>query len=301
MRFPKRTDKHIKESDSWKVLQIRTPAEWIIREVTERDYGVDAYIELVSVSGEVSGNLCSVQLKSSEKVKWEPDNTCKFSGIKKSTINYWMNLPVPVFLMFADLVKRKLYFCAVKEQVRQNYASFIDIRETFQFYFHNELEVGTDVGHVLFMWYYFKEKAFKQLTNYLRDILIHCEAYFNFILGNQGRDFFLYVDDERQLTLIHLHKCCKFLAEYLEIKWEVIDLSTAFEKDMETWKDSGCLLHENTLTEILEQLEPIFIEIIKKAKWLVTEQQKDYWENTDWPLYNVYYNLELENFKRKYW
>ena len=55
MEFPRRTPEHITESESWKVLEQKTPAMWILREVTERDYGIDAYIELVSAKGEVTG------------------------------------------------------------------------------------------------------------------------------------------------------------------------------------------------------------------------------------------------------
>ena len=36
------------ESESWRLLQTLAPHEWIVRELTERDYGIDCYIELVS-------------------------------------------------------------------------------------------------------------------------------------------------------------------------------------------------------------------------------------------------------------
>ena len=47
MEFPKRALTHISESASWKILQNCLPPEWIIRDVTERDYGVDCYLEIV--------------------------------------------------------------------------------------------------------------------------------------------------------------------------------------------------------------------------------------------------------------
>lgn len=297
MKFLKCTDEHIKESAGWKIFQMRTPVEWIIREVTERDYGIDVYIELVTSSGEVSGNLCSVQLKASERVKWEND-TAKYSGISKSTVNYWMNLPVPTFLMLVDLNESKLYFCSVKEQVRKKYSSFNNTKQnTMSLDFNKSIELGTDIGRVIFLLLYFREKEYNQFVNYLREILIHNEEYHNFIVGNQGRDFFLQVEEERQLILIHLYNCCKFLADYFSIKWDVIGLSEAFKKDQETWKDPFCLVHKVTLSKILEKLEIVFLEILNKAKLMVTEEQKDYWEIDNWPLFSMCNSLNIDRLK----
>jgi Domain of unknown function (DUF4365) len=51
----------------------RVPKEWIIRQVTERDYGVDCYIELPNTKGEVTGELLSVQLKGVSTLDWPED------------------------------------------------------------------------------------------------------------------------------------------------------------------------------------------------------------------------------------
>ena len=119
MQFPKRTPTHVSESASWKILQQSLPAEWIIREVTERDYGVDCYVEIVWHNNEVTGDLCSLQLKSSDTINWKESSSkwgkkARFSGIKKSTVNYWMGLPVPVFLMWAEVQTGSLFFCIGK-------------------------------------------------------------------------------------------------------------------------------------------------------------------------------------------
>ena len=77
------------------------------------------------MNGKVSGDLCSIQLKSSESIKWN-ENNAKLFGINKSTVNYWMSLPVPVFLIWVDIEASKIYFCAVKEQLRQLYSYYKD-------------------------------------------------------------------------------------------------------------------------------------------------------------------------------
>src|SRR5687768_14691814 len=100
MEFPKRPPQHVTETASWKVLQSRTPDMWMVRGVSERDYGIDAYIELATTKGDVTGELCSIQLKGTESIDWKAGNNRKRAtvSIGVATVNYWMNLPVPVFL-----------------------------------------------------------------------------------------------------------------------------------------------------------------------------------------------------------
>ena len=71
MKYPKRSLNHIKETASWKIFNSKVPNEWIIRNVTERDYGIDSYVEIVSPNGDVRGDLCSIQLKSSKSINWK--------------------------------------------------------------------------------------------------------------------------------------------------------------------------------------------------------------------------------------
>ena len=68
MKYPKRPESHVIEADSWRLLQKLAPKNWIVREVSERDYGIDAYIELVSKDGSNTGKLMSVQLKGVRKI-----------------------------------------------------------------------------------------------------------------------------------------------------------------------------------------------------------------------------------------
>lgn len=64
MKYPKRIDSHVSESLSFSAVSSSLPKDWIIREVTERDYGVDLYVELVGASGNVTGDMVALQVKS---------------------------------------------------------------------------------------------------------------------------------------------------------------------------------------------------------------------------------------------
>jgi hypothetical protein len=48
MKFPQRSQQHISETKSFKIFSSKIPDNWLVREITERDYGVDCYIEIVN-------------------------------------------------------------------------------------------------------------------------------------------------------------------------------------------------------------------------------------------------------------
>ena len=57
MELPTRDAKHVTEASSYKIFSRNIPNHWIIREVSERDYGIDCYIELVNNQNQVTGEL----------------------------------------------------------------------------------------------------------------------------------------------------------------------------------------------------------------------------------------------------
>lgn len=57
MELPQRVPQHISETASYKIFSIKIPDEWILRDVTERDYGIDCYLELVNEKKRCWGNF----------------------------------------------------------------------------------------------------------------------------------------------------------------------------------------------------------------------------------------------------
>lgn len=68
--LPLRADNHIRESAGSKVLESFIPSEWMIRDITERDYGIDCYIELVNADKRLTGEIAFVQMKATDKIDW---------------------------------------------------------------------------------------------------------------------------------------------------------------------------------------------------------------------------------------
>jgi Domain of unknown function (DUF4365) len=126
MKLPKRPDTHVTEAESWRLLQAIAPKEWIVREVSERDYGIDAYIELASKDGHITGDLMSVQLKGVREINWKEKDSSRSARsprIKSSTANYWLRLPVSVFLFVADLSAENIYYVPAQEALRAQFGN----------------------------------------------------------------------------------------------------------------------------------------------------------------------------------
>ena len=84
MKLPSRPATHITEAASWRLLQSLAPETWILREVSERDYGIDAYIEITSEKGEITGDLISGHLKGTESIEWTAPKTKKGGKRRKA-------------------------------------------------------------------------------------------------------------------------------------------------------------------------------------------------------------------------
>lgn len=305
MKYPQRPSTHIKETDSWKILQNSVPSEWLLRGVTERDYGVDCYLEMVGRDGSVRGDLISVQLKGAESLDWKQNNKqnrqdATFSGVKIETINYWMNLAVPVFLCVAETTTKKLYFAPIKNQVRTQYKKYTR-QKSLSFFLSTKHNLDDDQGLLNFIICYIQEKNFKDLIELSRLLLIHLPQYYEFIIGNQELDPFLGVEPDDELMFTHiymtLHKLCNVLAIDWDIKW----LSDIYDEDNKTWKDSYYNLHNLTFTQIMPQLNKTLAVVLESIKKIITEFQKEFWETEEYVIYRKAKELDVSNLDSLIW
>lgn len=142
--YPDRHRKHVMETTSMKILNNKIPDRWVLRGATERDYGIDLYLEIVGADNKITGELMALQVKSKESIVFGSDGKYTLSGIKKSTLNYWKGLPVPVFVVVVDLTGDKAYWLNLGEYLRTN--QIPDGQDSFSLYFTNKrtLESGSD-------------------------------------------------------------------------------------------------------------------------------------------------------------
>jgi hypothetical protein len=299
MKYPQRPSTHIKETASWKILQNSVPSEWMVRGVSERDYGVDCYIEMVGRDGSVRGDLLSIQLKGTESLNWKHNDKqkrreAKFSGIKIETINYWMNLAVPIFLCVAETSTKKLYFAPIKHQIRNQYKKY-ENQQSLSFLLSTEHRLDDDKGLFNFIICYIQEKNFKELTELSRLLLIHLPQYYEFIIENQELDPFLGVEPDEELMFVHIYLTLHNLCNVLAIDWDIKWLSDIYNEDKKTWNESYYHLHNLTFTKIMPQLNKKLVEILESIKKIMTEYQKDFWETKEYIIYRKAKELDVSN------
>jgi hypothetical protein len=299
MKYPQRPSTHIKETESWKILQNSVPSEWLVRGVSERDYGVDCYIEMVGRDGSVRGDLLSIQLKGTESLDWKHNDNQKrqeanFSGIKIETINYWMNLAVPVFLCVAETSTKKLYFSPIKHQVRNQYIKYKN-QQSLSFLLSTEHRLDDHQGLLNFIICYIQEKNFKELTELSRLLLIHLPQYYEFIIENQGLDPFLGVEPDDELMFVHIYLTLHNLCNVLAVDWGIKWLTDIYNEDKKTWNESYYHLHNLAFTKMMPQLNNKLVEVLESIKKIMTEYQKDFWETKEYIIYRKAKELDVSN------
>lgn len=113
-----RTETHITETRSIKKLLNVLPDYWVVRELTERDYGTDLLVEIFDRYGEAgsyvaTGSVLNFQVKgtTTELDFNKTDSTFSFT-LKISFLQYVQKFPSPFILALVDLSKTEgeIYF-----------------------------------------------------------------------------------------------------------------------------------------------------------------------------------------------
>jgi hypothetical protein len=128
MQLPARIPQHITETSTFKIFSNVIPGSWIIRELTERDYGIDCYLEICT-ENYITGKMLLVQLKGEQSIEIHNKNNDPYIAccdIKPSTFNYWNNLSVVTIFIFIDIQNNVIFLQNVKEYIRKN---FIESRQ----------------------------------------------------------------------------------------------------------------------------------------------------------------------------
>lgn len=288
VQLPIRDAKHVTETSSYKIFSRNIPDHWIIRDVSERDYGIDCYIELVNGKNQVTGELISVQLKGKQKIKWTKDNYFTFSGINISTTNYWMKFPTPVFICLVDLETEEVFYSSVKESVRKNFYSYAKQGKfSYKIYKKDKLEHSNPKG---FLFSYFSDRNWKYLEININTFLSNYARYTDFIDENVGRDYFMGVDIDRVLYLKVFYGNIRFLCRHFQIEWKLKSISDYFSESQKAFGDAYDI-HEHYINEIVIKLGELMPEVSLKIREHLTETNSEYWHVKDLQLFNLAINI----------
>jgi hypothetical protein len=103
IEFPERPLEHIKEEISFDIFKKLVHQSWIVRDVRTHDYGVDFFVETVSLTNRVLPHIIRIQSKYREKIN-EP------IYIKRTTFNYLSQSTNATFLFVTNGEISKIMF-----------------------------------------------------------------------------------------------------------------------------------------------------------------------------------------------
>ncbi len=277
MKYPQRDPAHILESASAKALAACLPDEWIVRHVTERDYGLDCIVEIVGVDRAVKGDMVAIQLKGNGSVHWRPSGKpecATISGIETTTIAYWLGLPMPVLLCVFDPHGLGVHWANPREQVRERFDQF-QTQGTFGFKLDYSSNLREADGVDSFVRAYRRELMHTRFVAALLSLVANTDSLVEYMGDSLGRDFHMTVAGRELAQLLHLYDCCKTVSEYLGKPWELPSITELFERDAQAFGEPG-ELHESSRDLVVRKLIAAYIEAVDTGLALL-DSQSSYW------------------------
>lgn len=290
MKLPKRVPQHISETASFKLFSSKMPDNWIIRDVSERDYGIDCYLELTNDDNELTGELALIQLKSRESINWTKDDTFQLSGVEISTSNYWNNFSVPVFIFLADIDSHELFFLSVHYYIKRNFNAFTQ-QTTFNYRFTKKIKFEGKDGELTFKYLFYIEHYRLQFENELLFFLSNLPHFRDYQMEHNGRDFHMGIEDEDLVYFEAMHRNYRFLCIYFQIENPIPTLKELKKKSREKFgNEYHYELYEHDLTEWMETFEKLTSSLIKEIKNFLNEEL-GYWLHINPTVFNYVINL----------
>lgn len=125
-----RTYQHIIDTRSIKKVLNALPDHWVVRELSERDYGIDLHIEIFNQTGtdrsnhdayESTGNLLNIQVKGTDsEIKPSRENTIDFP-LHRKNLSYFEKFAIPFILFRVDVSSNdgKIYFVWLQKYIKK--------------------------------------------------------------------------------------------------------------------------------------------------------------------------------------
>lgn len=130
--LPIRTVQHISDTKAIRVLMGLLPENWLVRNVEERDYGVDLTLELFKkvTKKTKKGRKCTqievpkgqyvlLQVKGRQNIFNDSKNTQKLRQFEEKTIEYANLFNIPFFVVYVTLKDEKAHFLWLQEYTEQ--------------------------------------------------------------------------------------------------------------------------------------------------------------------------------------
>lgn len=106
MKIPKRSSTHRTDTLAVRAVISELPADWLIRNLEERDYGVDLQIEIFD-GDEPTGQIAHIQIKGTDSAF---NGVPKFGSFPVKTIGYAERFSAPFFVFHTSTKTKETYF-----------------------------------------------------------------------------------------------------------------------------------------------------------------------------------------------
>lgn len=290
-RLPTRSKNHTSESFSYKVFSRAIPNHWIIRDLSERDYGIDVLVEYVTDDNEVTGKLIAIQLKSTSELSFNKDSEWRFYKVKPSTTDYWLNSNIPSFIFFVS-GDENIYFLSVNDYVKRNYDRYLNSEN-----FYYTITPDNRFSVKDFVEKYNSVNVSDVSDMALININYLYEDFYSFFMKNYKRDELIILDsdDERLQQLNLLSHRLSVLSREVSIEWTVTSLNEIVVTN--NYKDELCEFHLSMFMDeldkqlqliikgLLRRITPYYHYWLKKDPYFVKfllECDKDLLKNIRW-------------------
>jgi len=278
MDFPKRNITHIIERQAIDILTQKLPKEWIVREMTERDYGIDLYIEIVKKDQKVTGDLVAIQVKGKQKIEFDSHDSFTFYSIKKSTLNYWLNLPVPVFLVVVCIETNQSYWCNVRDGNRTDKFNLGNSKT-----YYTKIQKNQNFsksGLLLFQLFYIREKRWKDVENAIENSLMLFNSFGPFILLCLRKPEFEFCSTTIQYILLQHYEYFCLLSRYI-LGEKPIPLSEWYSKNLPELTNSpdnhGVTFSYKIVKEVISYFASDYREAIRQVNLMIIKKHPTYY------------------------
>ncbi|MCL2445657.1 MAG: DUF4365 domain-containing protein [Oscillospiraceae bacterium] len=118
---PNRHDNHIIDSLACGLVAAQfDPKTWIVRDVTERDYGIDKIVERFDSAGFTTGDWALLQIKGTKDTHPKRASTQIYFWLNKKTIEYAQQFTTPFYLVRCYVEPNISYFVWLQHYIECN-------------------------------------------------------------------------------------------------------------------------------------------------------------------------------------
>jgi hypothetical protein len=284
--YPLRHDSHVTDSAAKSIFRSTLPPEWMLRELSENDYGIDFQLEFTTADFRVTGQFAGIQLKGTSTGNMSIQGSHSIS-VNRRTLRLWRSYDAPVLLILVDTLSRMVYLKSIEHEIRRDPKRFIlGTSNTINFTFTSADQFSSSKALIS----YTEGKVLRRMDLDLPSVIqIHRD--FVKLFWRYRRDGHMAVDDEgpfdvenigkhkyeRQLRNVYLRM--QTLSQLLGVGWDLLTVDEIIR--IERWyKSDGDEMMEHHFTSILDKLDVQFQNIYAELQRIIADF-KLFWEMND--------------------